>query len=144
MSRTNHARPAIIDDADHAADTEAIRQVIADIEAGFNRNDAVLGVEHFAANASVVNAVGATLTGWDALLAAHREGYAHNDEYVSYRIADIIFLRPDVAVAHKHAVRADAQGTLLSDEVAMVALYVLVKQDGRWWIVARANVPTGR
>ena len=144
MSITASARPTIIDDADHAADINAVRQVIADIEAGFNTNDAVLGVEHFAANATVVNAVGRTLTGWGALLAAHQEGYAHNDEYVSYTLADITFLRPDVAVAHKHAVRADAEGTLVSDEVAMVALYVLVKQDGRWWIVARANVPTGR
>jgi uncharacterized protein (TIGR02246 family) len=144
MSDTASARPTIIDDADHDADLDALRQVIADIEAGFNTNDASLGVEHFAANGTVVNAVGTKLIGWDALLDAHQKGYAHNDEYVSYTLADVTFLRPDVAIAHKHAVEADAEGALVSDEVAMVALYVFVKEEGRWWIAARANVLTAR
>jgi uncharacterized protein (TIGR02246 family) len=144
MSDTASARPTIIDDADHDADIKEIRQVIADVEAGFNTNDAALGVKHFAANATVVSASGSKLIGWDALFAAHQKGYANNDEHVSYTLADITFLRPDVAIAHKHAVPANADGTLLSDEVAMIALYVLVKEDGHWWITARANVPTGR
>jgi uncharacterized protein (TIGR02246 family) len=54
-------------------------------------------------------------------------------------IADVAFLRPDVAVAHKHAWATAPDGGLLDDGHAMTALYVLVDKDHRWWIAARQN-----
>ncbi|MGH3977791.1 MAG: hypothetical protein ACRDRZ_02130 [Pseudonocardiaceae bacterium] len=56
--------PTIADQGvDHAADVTAITQVIADIERGFNSNDAELLVEHFAENASAVTATGTQVDG---------------------------------------------------------------------------------
>jgi uncharacterized protein (TIGR02246 family) len=131
---------------DHQHDLAAIRDVIADVEAGFNTNDPNLSVAHFADNASSVNVVGAQLTGRDALLEANRTGLAGflSDQFARYDVVDVTFLRPDVAVAHKHATATTSDGEPLDAGHAMIALYVLVKQDHRWWITARQNtlVPT--
>jgi uncharacterized protein (TIGR02246 family) len=126
---------------DHRDDLAAIRSVIADVEAGFNTKDPELSVAHFTENASSVNVVGAELTGRDALLEANRTGLAGflSDQFARYDVADITFLRPDVAVTHKHAWATTPDGALLDVGHAMIALYVLVKEDQRWWIAARQN-----
>lgn len=46
-----------------AEDEAAIRAIVADVEAGFNGNDAELMNRHVAADATVVNAVGQELRG---------------------------------------------------------------------------------
>jgi uncharacterized protein (TIGR02246 family) len=142
MSPAGHAPPTIEDTStDHAADVAAIGQVIADIQTGFNTNDPDLSVAHFTRNASAVNVMGVQVTGWDALLEAHRSGLAGNlrDQSARYELSDIVFVRPDVAVAHKRAWAIGPDGEDLDIDHAMVALYVLVKEDARWWIAARQN-----
>jgi uncharacterized protein (TIGR02246 family) len=63
-----------------------------------------------------------------------------------YRVVEVTLLRPDVAIAHKTARATTADGTLIDTEPAMVALYVLVKEDGQWWTAARQNtlVPSAK
>jgi uncharacterized protein (TIGR02246 family) len=141
MSAAADHRPTVEDYGEHAEDTQAIEQVIADIEAGFNGNDPDLSVEHFIKNACVINAVGVRLSGWDALLEANRAGLAGplRDEHARYRVDDIVFIRPDVALAYKQAWATNPSGELLDLDPAMVAIYVMVKQEDRWWIAARAN-----
>jgi uncharacterized protein (TIGR02246 family) len=128
-------------DTDHAADVEAIRRIIADVEKGFNDNDADLLVEHFAQNASVVAATGAQIDGREALLEFSRTGLAGplRDQRARYELADVVFVRPDVALAHKHAWAIDAAGEPVDVGHAMSALYVLVREGGRWWVVSRQN-----
>jgi uncharacterized protein (TIGR02246 family) len=46
---------------DHSDDIAAIRAVIADIEAGFNENDAERSVAHFADDATAVDVAGAAV-----------------------------------------------------------------------------------
>jgi uncharacterized protein (TIGR02246 family) len=132
-----------IEDAsvDHREDLAAIKRVIADVEAGFNTNDPDLSVAHFAENASSVNVVGVQLTGRDALLEANRTGLTGflQDQFARYDVVDVTFLRPDVAVVHKHAWATTPDGELLDVGHAMTALYVLAKEDDRWWITARQN-----
>jgi uncharacterized protein (TIGR02246 family) len=126
---------------DHTADVEAIRQVIADVEKGFNDNDADLLVEHFAENGSAVSVNGQQLDGRDTMLEGSRAALAGplRDEHARYRLADVVFVRPDVAVAHKHAWATDAAGEPVDVGHAMSALYVLTKEGERWWVVARQN-----
>ena len=133
--------PRIEDTADHTADVAAIRRVIADVEKGFNENDADLLVEHFAQNATAVAVTGMQLDGRAAMLAASRAGLAGplRDQRARYELADVLFVRPDVAVAHKHARAIDEAGEPLDVGHVMSALYVLVREDGRWWVVARQN-----
>jgi uncharacterized protein (TIGR02246 family) len=122
-------------------DVAAIEQVIADIEKGFNTNDPELSVQHFTDDASAVSVGGALASGRDALLEAHRAGFAGplRDQYARYELDDIVFLHPDVAVAHKRARATDAGGEPIDVGHAMIALYVFVKDDGRWRVVARQN-----
>jgi uncharacterized protein (TIGR02246 family) len=126
---------------DHTDDIVAIRRIVADAEAGFNTNDARLLSADFTANAAVVNAMGTLITGFDALLDANRSGLAGflKDQYARYELADITFLRPDVAIGHKRAWATTADGELLDVDHAMIALYVFVKQADRWHIAARQN-----
>jgi uncharacterized protein (TIGR02246 family) len=126
---------------DHTADVEAIRAIIGDIEKGFNDNDAELLVEHYAQNASAVAVSGAQIDGRAAMLEVSRAGLAGplRDERARYELADVVFVRPDVAVAHKHAQAVDAAGEPVDVGHAMSALYVLVRDGGRWWVVARQN-----
>jgi uncharacterized protein (TIGR02246 family) len=139
VSADTERRPRIdlVDDRDRAA----IEAVIANVEHGFNANDADVSCRDFTANARTITALGVRVQWWDALLDAHRVGFAGplGDQYARYRVADVVFLRPDVAFAFKQAWEADADGTTLSDVPAMVALCVLVCERDRWWIAARAN-----
>ena len=61
------------------------------------------------------------------------------DQRARYELADVLFVRPDVALAHKHATAIDEAGMPISVGHAMTALYVLVRENGRWWVVARQN-----
>ena len=146
--RTNdHAsyflRPPIVNDTttDHERDVEAIKRIIADVETGFNIKDPDLSVEHFTQNASVVNVAGVQVSGRDALLDANRMGLAGplRDQYARYKVSDVVFLRPDVAIAHKHAWATTADGEPIDVAHSMIAVYVLVKEDERWWVAARQN-----
>ena len=122
-------------------DEAAIRRIVADVQIAFNTKDAVLMNEHFAADASVVTAMGKRITGIDALREAAEQGMAGTlqDQYVRYDVTDIRFLRPDVALAYKHATATARDGEPLELDHSMVALYVLVKENGRWLVAARQN-----
>lgn len=127
-------------------DIEEIRQIVADVEQGFNTNDAELMNRHFTADAAVVNAVGVRIVGREALLAASEAGLAGplRDQYARYELRDVTFLRPDVALAHKEAFAITEDGSPIDLDHAMNALYVLVKEDGRWWVAARQHTLVSR
>lgn len=133
--------PRIEDHTDHTADVTAIRRIIADVEKGFNDNDADLLVEHFAQNGSVVTAMGVQIDGRAAMLESARAGLAGplRDERARYELADVVFVRPDVALAHKHAWAVEETGEPENVGHEMSALYVLVRENSRWWIVSRQN-----
>ncbi|MGH3357750.1 MAG: SgcJ/EcaC family oxidoreductase [Nocardioidaceae bacterium] len=139
---TSELRPSLADTARaHDDDVAAIHRIVADIETAFNTNDPDLMNAHFAADGSAVNAVGHRLRGIDAMRDAAEAGLSGfvRDQYVRYEVTDVEFPRPDVALAYKMARATDADGAPLRVGHDMVALYVLVKDDGRWWIIARQN-----
>ena len=126
---------------DHAADVEDIRRVIDDAAPAFNANDADLLVEHFARNASAVGVTGDLLAGREAVREASRSLFAGplRDQRARYDLVDVLFVRPDVALARKNATAVGPAGEPLPVGHAMTALYVLVREDGRWWVVARQD-----
>ncbi len=147
IMNTTDQNPLIEDNSvDHAEDRVAIEALIANVETAFNTNDAELMVRDVARNAVLGNAAGMLLHGRDATLAASRDGLAGflKDQYVRYELLGITFLRADVAIAHKAARAVTADGAPIDVDPAMVALYVLTKEDGRWWIAARHNTPVPR
>jgi uncharacterized protein (TIGR02246 family) len=136
-----NSAPVIENTKNHDEDIAAITRIIEDTQTAYNTNDAELLTKHFARNGSAVNVMGMRTAGRDAVLEANRKGLAGflHDQYVRYEISDLLFVRPDVAIVGKHARAATAGGELIDIDHVMVAVYVLVKEDGRWWIVARQN-----
>lgn len=130
-----------------AADRSAIEAIVADVERGFNENDADLMDRHVADDAAIVTALGRQLHGRAEIVAATVAGLAGPlaDQRARYLVTDVTFVRPDVALAHKRAWAIDETGADIDVDHAMVALYVLTKDADRWWIRARQNtlVPTG-
>ncbi len=126
---------------DHADDVEDVRRVIADTERAFNGNDVELLVEHFARNVTTVSVTGTALQGRTAVLEAGRVLFAGplRDQRARYDLAEVLFVRPDVALARKNATAVDAEGVALSVGHTMTALYVLVREQDRWWVVSRQN-----
>lgn len=123
------------------SDIEEIEQVVADVERGFNTNDAALMNKHVAPDATLVSALGVRLVGLDEVMAGGEAGLAGplRDQYARYEIKDVRFVRPDVALAYKEAYAITADGDPIDVDHAMCALYVLVKENGRWLIKARQN-----
>jgi uncharacterized protein (TIGR02246 family) len=126
---------------DHERDVEAIERIISDIETGFNTKDPDLSVEHFTENATAVSVAGTLLSGRAALLDANIRSLSGplRDQYARYEVDEVVFVRPDVAVAHKRAWATTADGEPIDTDHSMITLYVLVKEDGRWWVAARQN-----
>jgi uncharacterized protein (TIGR02246 family) len=137
--------PHVEDTADHTEDEAAIRAIVADTEKAFNSGDAELLVAHMAQNVSAVGVTGAELAGRAAALAGSRVALAGplKGQRARYEVIGITFLRPDVALARKHAHAVDADGAAVGVGHAMTALYVLTREAGRWWIVARQNTLVG-
>jgi uncharacterized protein (TIGR02246 family) len=147
MTAPHHPAPTIGETAsDHPDDTAAIARVIEDIEAGFNTNDADLLVGHFAEGGYAVGVTGVVLSGRAEMLEATRQLLAGplREQYARYEIDDLRFPRPDVAIVRKLARAIDAAGTDIDLDHTMVALYVLLKRDGRWWVAARQNTLVAR
>ncbi|MGY1690752.1 SgcJ/EcaC family oxidoreductase [Geodermatophilus sp. SYSU D01105] len=128
------------------ADRDQWAAVIADIERGSNTKDPVLSVTHFLPEAWTVTVAGSEAEGREALLEAHRRGlsgplrdqYARYD-YARYDVVRVALPAPDVAVLQEHARVTDADGRPLDVGHAMTALYVFVRRDGRWQVLARQN-----
>ena len=137
--------PHVEDTADHTADEAAIRAIVADTERAFNTGDAELLVAHAADNITAVGVTGTELTGRAAVLAGSRAAFAGplKGQRARYEVTSVTFVRPDVALARKHAHAVDDAGEPIDVGHAMTALYVLTRESGRWWIVARQNTLVG-
>ena len=62
-----------------------------------------------------------------------------------YQTEQVMALAPDVAVAQvrRVALHADGEQIPIDDVSAFseMAMYVLVRRDGRWWLAAGQNTP---
>jgi uncharacterized protein (TIGR02246 family) len=125
----------------NAADVEDITRLIADVEAGFNGKDAGLLAAHFAHDALVVGASGRRLRGRRDIEADHASRLATvlADQFARYRIEEITFLGPDVAIATVHVQATTRDGAAKDVGHAMRAVFALVRERSRWWIAARRD-----
>lgn len=126
-------------------DQTLIRGIVADIERGFNDNAPELLSRHIDDDAVIVSPAGKVLRGPAAVEESARElliGGPLVGVTADYRLVEISLLAPDVAVAHQCAWNTPTQ----ADDGAppqMIALYVFIHRDGRWWISRRQNTPVG-
>jgi uncharacterized protein (TIGR02246 family) len=85
----------------NAADVETITQVIADVEAGFNGKDVDLLTSHLTQDATVIDVSGRRLRRRNDIEIDARCKLATvlRDQFARYRVNEIAFLRPDIAIA---------------------------------------------
>lgn len=129
-------RPTLADGSDHTADLAAIEALIAGVAAGVTARDPEACVDRFAAD--VRSVTGARHVGHEAVHRAHVAAFAAGGvpERARFALLDVLFVRPDVAVATSAGHRGDAP------EPTTLITWTLVRQDDDWWVAARHFSPT--
>ena len=133
--------------ADGAA--EAVQGLVAELQAGLDARDADVYNRHFAADVIWGSPFGATVHGYDRLHAIHVQLKREQRGGPSsrYEIVAVLSPAPDVALAQVRRVALDPDGQPvmpsadLTGSFSEMALYVLVRRDGTWWLAAGQNTP---
>jgi uncharacterized protein (TIGR02246 family) len=143
-------RPSLSSDPDwmHAA-RNAVDAFVAELQAGIDSGDAEIYNAHFSDDVAWGSPYGATVIGYDTLHSIHRQmfdrGVAATGPSSRYETVYVGAPAPDVAIAQVRRVALDADGEPIPiDDAAAfseMALYVLVRRDGKWWLAAGQNTP---
>jgi PPOX class F420-dependent enzyme/OxyR family protein/uncharacterized protein (TIGR02246 family) len=113
---------------------EAVERQVAELQAGLYDDHAERYNRHFADDVMWGSPYGATVDGYDALHAIHQRFHEAGTHAASrYEIVRVLTPAPDVALAQVRRTALDPQG------FSEMALYVLVRRDGSWWLAAGQN-----
>ena len=118
---------------------EALAVLLNDLQTGWDEHDADITDRHHAADIVWGSPFGASVRGYDTLHPIHArlkvEGAGGPRS--RFEVVEAIAPTSDVVVAQ---VRRDALDTE-DDAFSEIALYVLVRQEGTWWLAAGQNTP---
>lgn len=123
----------------------AVERQVAELQAGLDAGDADAYDRHFADDVMWGSPYGASVDGYEALHAIHARMHAAGDHRRSrYRIVRVLAATADVAVAQVRRDALDAQGEPIPSHegetrFSEMALYVLVRRRGAWWLAAGQN-----
>jgi uncharacterized protein (TIGR02246 family) len=128
---------------------DAVARLVEQLQAGWDQHDADLSNRHFAADVMWGSPFGATVNGYEELHAIHVRLKQQGRGGLSSRfeIVRVIAPAPGVAVAQVRRVALGPNGQPIepSDDVtgsfSEMALYVLVRRAGVWWLTAGQNTP---
>jgi uncharacterized protein (TIGR02246 family) len=128
---------------------DAVDGFVAGLQAGIDSADAETYNTDFAEDVMWGSPYGATLVGYDTLHPIHRgmfeTGVAVAGASSRYQTVNVMAPTPDVAIAQVRRVALDTEGQPIPIDDATVfsemAMYVLVRRDGRWWLAAGQNTP---
>lgn len=142
-------RPTLTNvEAQPDADT-AIAEFVSELQQGWDQRDATISNRHFAADVAWGSPYGATVHGFDQLHAIHTrlKQQGTGGATSRYEIIRAFAVSDDVIVAHVARYALDPEGHPIepsSDTTGAfseMALYVLVRRDGAWWLAAGQNTP---
>jgi uncharacterized protein (TIGR02246 family) len=130
-------------------DAEAVAaRFVAELQQGIDRHDAVLYNRHFAADVAWGGPFGAVVHGYEPLHAIHRrlQAAGAGGPASRYEVVSVLAPTEDVVLAHVARRTLDADGRPLPPSAddqpfSEMALYVLVRRDGDWWLAAGQNTP---
>jgi uncharacterized protein (TIGR02246 family) len=143
-------RPTLSDDPDRLrAARDAVNDFVAELQSGIDRADPETYNAHFGDDVAWGSPYGATVVGYDTLHSIHREmfdrGVAVTGPSSRYETVHVMAPAQDVAVAQVRRAALDADGRPIpvDDPSAFseMAMYVLVRRDGQWWLAAGQNTP---
>ena len=127
----------------------AVDEFVAGLQAGIDTADAATYNAAFGADVMWGSPYGATVNGYDALHAIHcgmfSRGVSVAGPSSRYQTEHVTAPTPDVAIAHVRRVALDADGEQIATDDATafseMAMYVLVRRNGSWWLAAGQNTP---
>ena len=147
MSAAN--RPAIGRPDDTGAARAAVEALVAELQEGWDVHDAAIADRHLSADVAWGSPYGATVDDYATLSAIHQRLKAAGTGGTSsrYRIQRVLPISSDVIVAHVARLALDADGVPIppgeeaGDAFSEMAMYVLVRRAGTWWLAAGQNTP---
>jgi uncharacterized protein (TIGR02246 family) len=140
-------RPALgITCADTAA---ALETFVAGLQAGHEQRDADILNQQFAADVIWGSPFGVLVEGYDRLhpIHARMQTQSRGGTRFHYAVRHMLRVSDDVLVGHVARVAFGPNGDPLppSDDrdepFSEMAMYVLVRRDGSWWLAAGQNTP---
>jgi uncharacterized protein (TIGR02246 family) len=128
----------------------AVAGLVAELQEGLDNRDAGVYNRHFAADVLWGSPFGMTVAGYGPLHAIHERLNAEQRGGTAsrYEVAAVLSPAPDVIVTQvrRLALRPDgapepvrAPGADGSRAFSEMAMYVLVRRDGQWWLAAGQN-----
>jgi PPOX class F420-dependent enzyme/OxyR family protein/uncharacterized protein (TIGR02246 family) len=147
---TDPVRPSLgaPDEAAQLAN-EAVADLVAELQAGWDSADADVTNRHFADDIVWGSPFGLALQGYEQLHAIHvrLKQLARGGTSSRYEIVRVRGLAPTVAVAQVRRVALDDDGQPVEPTAdsagafSEMALYVLVRRGRTWWLAAGQNTP---
>jgi PPOX class F420-dependent enzyme/OxyR family protein/uncharacterized protein (TIGR02246 family) len=135
--------------AGHEDAMSAVASLVEELQAGWDQRDADIADRHLAADVLWGSPFGATVAGYDNLHGIHlrlkQEG--RGGPASRYEVVHVLALAPDVAVAQVRRIATDDEGVPVETSAELtgafseMALYVLARRGGTWWLAAGQNTP---
>ncbi len=135
------ARPVLHRPADASSADSAVRELVGRLQKGLDSGDADLYDSMFAEDVLWGSPYGAVLAGYPSLNAAHHSIQDASSVATSrYEVVQTSAPSPDLVLTHVRR-RALTQAAPGGPDFSEMALYTLVRRDGRWWLAAGQNTP---
>jgi uncharacterized protein (TIGR02246 family) len=136
-------------------DAKAVEAFVAGLQAAVDARDANGFNSHFADDVLWGSPFGAIVSGYDEIHAIHSRMFAgaserqprNEDGGSRYEIEHARLLAEDVAIAYVRRLSLAERGPEVpgrADAFDELALFVLVRRDGAWWLAAGLHTPDRR
>jgi uncharacterized protein (TIGR02246 family) len=127
----------------------AVERLVEELQAGLDGHDADLYDRRFAADVLWGSPFGETVAGYDPLHAIHVRFQARGVAATSrFEIVRVAVPAPGVAIAQVRRIAggepaepAKGGGVPNAASFSEMALYVLIRKEGEWWLAAGQNTP---
>ncbi|MGB6208068.1 nuclear transport factor 2 family protein [Mycobacterium sp.] len=142
-------RPEIAQPDDSGEARAVVEALVAQLQTGWDHHDADITDRQFSSDIAWGSPYGATVHGFDTLYAIHQKlkEQSRGSLGARYEIDRVLPISADVIVAHVARLTLDMNGDPIRPSnvegaaFSEMAMYVLVRRGGQWWLAAGQNTP---